>query len=409
MTRRSIVIVPLLSLLAVGYAEASDLSTAKPEQVGLSSERLERIGQVLRVDVERGRIPGAVVVVARKGRVASVQAVGFRDKAAGAPMTPDSIFRIASMTKPIVTVAALSLYEEGRLLPSDPVSKYIPAFKDRMVGLERAPAEREMTIQDLMRHTSGLTYGNRGKTEIYKMYPESSNVASLTLTMDEFIEQLSRTPLLYQPGTRWEYSLSTDVLGRVVEIVSGKSLGEVLAERIYRPLKMMDTGFLVPGDKRARIAQGLPVHPDTGAAFKLADPSVPRKFDCGGGCAVSTAGDYARFAQMLLNRGALDGARVLSPRTVEFMTADHLGAISRGTGSTGWPGYTWGLGVAVRQDKGIAPIPGSPGDFYWPGAYATYWWADPKEELVVVFMTQSPLGRHYQHLVRGLVYQAIAH
>jgi CubicO group peptidase (beta-lactamase class C family) len=310
------------------------------------------------------------------------------------------------MTKPFVTVAALSLDAEGRLLLSDPVSKYIPAFKNQTVGLERAPAEREMTIQDLMRHTSGLTYGNRGKTEIYKMYPESSNVSSLTLTMDEFIEQLSRTPLLYQPGTRWEYGLSTDVLGRVVEIVSGKSLGEVLAERVYRPLQMTDTTFLVPADKRARIAQGLPTHPDTGAEFKLVDPTVPRKFDCGGGCAVSTAGDYARFAQMLLNRGSLDGARVLSPRTVEFMTSDHLGAISRGSFAAS-PGYTWGLGVAVRQDKGIAPIPGSPGDFYWPGAFATYWWADPKEELVVVFMTQSQLGRHYQHLIRGLVYQAI--
>jgi CubicO group peptidase (beta-lactamase class C family) len=407
MTRRSIVLVLLLSLLAVGYAGAGDLPTAKPEQVGLSSERLERIAQVLRVDVERGRIPGAVVVVARKGRVALVQAVGFRDKAAGAPMTPDAIFRLASMTKPIVTVAALSLYEEGRLLLSDPVSKYIPTFKDQTVGLERTPAEREMTIQDLMRHTSGLTYGNRGKTEIYKMYPESSNVASVTLTMDELIAQLSRAPLLYQPGTRWEYGLSTDVLGRVVEIVAGKPLGEVLAERVYRPLKMTDSTFLVPMDKRARVAQGLPTHPDTGAEFKLADPTVPRKFDCGGGCAVSTAGDYARFAQMLLNRGSLDGARVLSPQTVDFMTADHLGAISRGNGSAAWPGYTWGLGVAVRQDKGIAPIPGSSGDFYWPGAFATYWWADPKEELAVVFMTQSPLGRHYAHLMRGLVYQAI--
>jgi CubicO group peptidase (beta-lactamase class C family) len=184
MTRRPIVLA-LLLLLAIGHAAAGDLPTAKPEQVGLSSKRLERIGQVLRVDVEGGRIPGAVVVIARKGRIASVQAVGFRDKAAGAPMTPDSIFRIASMTKPIVTVAALSLYEEGRLLLSDPVSKYIPAFKNQTVGLERAPAEREMTIQDLMRHTSGLPYGNRGKTEICKMYPESSNVSSLTLTIDE--------------------------------------------------------------------------------------------------------------------------------------------------------------------------------------------------------------------------------
>ena len=408
MKRCSIALALLLIVVAAGRALAAELSAAKPEQVGLSSERLDRITQVLRADVERGRIPGAVVLVARKGRVAYLQPVGFRDKDSGAPMTADAIFRIASMTKPMVTVAALSLYEEGRLLLSDPVSKYIPAFKEQKVGLERAAVEREMTIQDLMRHTSGLTYGNRGTTEIYKMYPQSSNEASLTLTMDEFIERLGKAPLLYQPGTRWEYSLSTDVLGRVVEIVAGKPLGEVLAERVYRPLKMADTTFLVAADKRARIAKGLPVHPDTGAAFKLADPSVPRKFDCGGGCAVSTAGDYARFAQMLLNRGSLDGARVLSPRTVEFMTSDHLGAISRGTGATGWPGYTWGLGVAVRQDKGIAPIPGSSGDFYWPGAFATYWWADPKEELAVVFMTQSPLGRHYAHLMRGLVYQAIA-
>ena len=397
----------VLALLVVTPAIAADLPTAKPEQVGLSSERLDRITQVLRADVERGRIPGAVVLVVRKGRVAYLQPVGFRDRASGAPMTADAIFRIASMTKPMVTVAALSLYEDGRLLLSDPVSKYIPAFKDQKVGLERAAAEREMTIQDLMRHTSGLTYGNRGSTEIHTMYPQSSNEASLTLTMDEFIERLSKAPLLYQPGTRWEYSLSTDVLGRVVEIVAGKPLGEVLAERVYRPLGMTDTTFLVPADKRTRIAQPLSTHPDTGADYKVADPTVPRKFDCGGGCAVSTASDYARFAQMLLNRGSLDGARVLSSRMVDFMTADHLGTISRGTFSA-LPGYTWGLGVAVRQDRGLAPMPGSPGDFFWPGAFATYWWADPNEQMVVVFMTQSPLGRHYQHLVRGLVYQAIA-
>jgi CubicO group peptidase (beta-lactamase class C family) len=401
-------LVLILSLLATAPAGAADLPTAKPEQVGLSSERLDRMTQALRADVERGRIPGAVVLVARKGRIAYLQPVGFRDKTASTPMTADAIFRIASMTKPIVTVAALSLYEEGRLLLSDPVSKYIPAFKTQTVGLERAPAEREMTIQDLMRHTSGLTYGNRGTTEIYKMYPESSNASSLTLTMDEFIERLSKAPLLYQPGTRWEYSLSTDVLGRVVEIVAGKPLADVLAERVYRPLKMTDTTFLVPADKRARIAQALPTHPETGAEYKLADPAVPRKFDCGGGCAVSTAGDYARFAQMLLNRGVLDGARVLAPKTVELMTADHLGPISRGTGASAWPGYTWGLGLAVRQDKGIAPIPGSAGDYYWPGAFATYWWADPKEQMVVVSMMQSPLGRHYQQIVRTLVYQAIA-
>jgi CubicO group peptidase (beta-lactamase class C family) len=336
-------------------------------------------------------------------------------------MTPEAIFRIASMTKPMVTVAAMTLHEEGRLFPSDPVSKYLPAFGKLQVGVERVepgtgksvvytvPPERDMTIQDLMRHTSGLTYGNRGTTAIHKMYPESSNVSSQTLTMDEFVERLAKTPLLYQPGTTWEYGLSSDVLGRVVEVVSGKPLAQFLEERIFQPLKMTDTGFLVSAAKRARIAQPLPAHPDTGKEYIVPDPSVPRKFDCGGGCAVSTAPDYACFAQMLLNRGVLEGARVLGPKTVDYMTSDHLGSsISRGNAYIAGPGYTWGLGFAVRQEKGIAPIAGSAGDFFWPGAFATYWWADPKEEMIVVSMMQSPLGRHYSQLLRGLVLQAIA-
>ena len=414
----TIVLALVLSLAAAPSAGASGLPTAKPEQVGLSSERLDRIGQALRADVERGRISGAVVVVARKGRVAYLQAVGFKDKAAGTPMTPDSIFRLASMTKPIVTVVALSLYEEGRLLISDPVSKYFPAFAKLQVGVERidptgkpvlytVPLDREMTIQDLMRHTSGLTYGNRGTTQVHKLYPESSNIASQTLTGDELIERLGKLPLLHQPGTTWEYGLSVDVLGRVVEVVTGKPLAQVLEERIYKPLKMTDTSFLLPTEKRARLAQPLPTHPDTGKEYRVPDPTVPRKFDCGGGCAVSTAADYVRFAQMLLNRGALDGARVLGTRTVDYMTSDHLGSISRGAAYGAGPGYTWGLGVAVRQEKGLSWIPGSAGDYYWPGAFATYWWADPKEEMVVVSLMQAPLGRHYSHLVRSLVYQAI--
>ena len=418
MTRLAIVLSLILSLVATPLASANGLPTAKPEQVGLSSERLDRIGQALRADVERGRIAGAVVVVARKGRVAYSQAVGFRDIAAGAPMTPEAIFRLASMTKPIVTVAALSLVEEGRLLISDPVSKYFSPFAKLQVGVERTdatgkpvlytvPLDREMTIQDLMRHTSGLTYGNRGTTQVHKLYPESSNVASQTLTGDELIDRLSKIPLLHQPGTTWEYGLSVDVLGRVVEVVTGKPLAQVLEERIYRPLKMTDTSFLLPAEKSARLAQPLPTHPDTRKAYTVPDPTVPRKFDCGGGCAVGTVGDYVRFAQMLLNRGALDGARVLGTRTVDYMTADHLGSISRGASYGAGPGYTWGLGVAVRLEKGISWIPGSAGDYYWPGAFATYWWADPKEEMVVVSLMQAPLGRHYSHLVRSLVYQAI--
>jgi len=400
-------IVLLLPLLLATSAPAAELPTAKPSEVGLSPERLERLGQALRADVEKGRISGAVVLIARQGRVALVQTAGFRDPVARTPMTPDAIFRIASMTKPMVTVAALSLYEEGRLFPADPVSKYIPAFKGQTVGLERAAAVREMTIQDLMRHTSGLTYGNRGKSEIYKMYPESSNEASQTLTMDEFIDKLTKAPLLYEPGTQWEYSLSTDVLGRVVEIVAGKPLQEVLAERIYRPLDMTDTAFVVSAEKRSRLAQPLAKHPDTGADYKVPDATVPRKFDCGGGCAISTARDYARFAQMLLNGGVLDGNRVLAPKTVELMTSDHLTGIARGPVYYAGPGYTWGLGLAIREDRGGAPLAGSAGDYFWPGAYATYWWADPKEQMVVVSMLQSPLGGHYAQLVRALVYQAI--
>jgi CubicO group peptidase (beta-lactamase class C family) len=335
-------------------------------------------------------------------------------------MTTDSIFRLASMTKPIVTVAALSLAEEGKLLLSDPVSKFIPALANRQVGIERkdpatgqttltlVPAEREMTIQDLMRHTSGITYGNRGTSQVHKMYPESSNWSSVNLTSKEFVDQLAKAPLLHQPGTTWDYSLSTDVLGLVVEAVSGKPLDVFLEERIYKPLKMSDTSFVVPGEKRARIAQPLAVHPDTGKPYVLHDPAMPRKFDCGGGCAVSTAGDYARFAQMLLNLGTLDGARILGTNTVKHMTSDHLGsAISRGSNYFPGPGYTWGLGVSVREDNGLAAIPGSAGDYFWPGAFATYWWADPKEELVVVSMLQAPFGRHYIPLVRQLVLQSI--
>lgn len=410
----------VFSLIGVAPATIhAALPAAKPEEVGLSTERLERISRTLRADVDQGRIPGAVVLVARKGKVAYFEAVGFRDKAAGQPMTTDAIFRIASMTKPLVTVAALSLVEEGRLFLSDPVSKYLPALGKMQVGVEKAdaatgksvltlvPPSRRMTVQDLMRHTSGLTMGMMGSSEIHKMYPVSANWSAQNLTMDEFIDRIAKAPLLNHPGTTWDYGLSTDVLGRIVEIVSGKPLAAFLDERIHRPLWMKDTTFVVPAEHRARIAQPLPTDPDTGAAFPVPDPTSPRKFDCGGGCAMSTAGDYARFAQMLLNRGVLDGTRVLSRKTVEYMTADHLGAIvSRGPTFAG-PGYTWGLGLAVRQGDGVSALPGSAGDYFWFGAFGTNFWVDPKEELIVVCMLQSPLVIHYIRVMRSLVLQSI--
>jgi CubicO group peptidase (beta-lactamase class C family) len=279
------------------------------------------------------------------------------------------------------------------------------------VGANGAPAEREMTIQDLLRHTSGLTYGNRGTTEVHKMYPQSSSTAARELTGVEFIERLGKAHLLHQPGTAWDYSFSTDVLGRVVEAVSGQTLGQFLAERVFGPLKMVDTGFVVPEAKRGRIAQALAVDPDTGKDITLADVTVAPKFECGGGCAVSTAGDYVRFAQMLANRGSLERTRLLGRKTVEYMTADHLGSnVALRPDDLPGPGYGFGLGVAVRRGTGVASLTGSAGDYNWGGAFGTYFWVDPKENLVVVFMSQAPgpIRVHYRQLLKSLVLQAIA-
>jgi CubicO group peptidase (beta-lactamase class C family) len=412
-----------LTLCATLPGNAAGLPAARPEDVGLSSARLARITETLKADVERGRIPGAVVVIARRGRIAYAEAVGFRDKASGAAMSTDAIFRIASMTKPMVSVAAMMLYEDGGLFVNDPVSKYIPALGTMQVGVERldpmtgksvltlVPVEREMTVQDLLRHTSGLTYGNRGTTAIHRAYPMSSSAASREVTSAEFIDRLAKAPLLYQPGTRWEYSFSTDVLGRVVEIASGKSLGAFLAERLFEPLKMVDTGFWVPAAKQGRLAQAFATDPDTGKPVTIPDVTVPAKFECGGGCAVSTAADYVRFAQMLLNRGSLDGVRILGRKTVEYMTADHLAPSITGAGNyVPGPGYGFGLGFAVRRETGQASLTGSAGDYNWGGAFGTAFWVDPKEQLVVVSMTQAPgaIRIHYRQLLKSFVLQAIA-
>ncbi|HEY2992291.1 MAG TPA: serine hydrolase domain-containing protein [Methylomirabilota bacterium] len=408
-----------LAVLLPLPALAAGLPTARPEEVGLSSARLARIERTLRADVDKGRIPGAVVLVARKGRVGYLTSVGLRDPNSQAPMTPDAIFAIASMTKPMTSVAAMMLYEEGRLLVSDPVSKYLPAMGKMQVGVERTdatgkttvhlvPVEREMTIQDLLRHTSGLTYNNRGTTAVHKLYPDTPAVRSAG--PDEFIALLAKAPLRFQPGTKWEYSHATDVLGRVVEVVAGTTLGAFLQERVWTPLKMTDTAFRVPADKQARLARPFDKDPDTGKAPSIRDVTTPPKFECGGGCAVSTVADYSRFAQMLLNRGSLDGARILGRKTVEYMTTDHLGPeVVRGGDYSPGGGYGFGLGFAVRTSDGVANTNGSTGDFNWGGAYGTYFWVDPKEQLVVVSMTQAPgpIRVHYRQLIRGLVLQAL--
>ncbi len=412
----------LLFLTLHAYAQ-DPLPRARPESVGLSSERLERIGQVLRADIERGRIPGAVVAIARKGRLAYYESFGYLDRQTGTPMTRDAIFGIASMTKPMVGVGIMQLVEDTRIQMSDPASRWFSALGTLRVGvlktdaagqtiMETVPAKREMTIQDLLRHTSGLTYGGRGSTPVHKMFPAGSGPAAAQFTGTEFIERLSKVNLLYQPGSAWDYGFSIDVLGLIIEMESGQSLGAYLNDRIWKPLGMVDTGFVVPPEKVKRYARALPNDPDTGKPQAFADRTKPAKFECGGGCAVSTAADYIRFGQMLLNRGRFGDTRILASRTVDYMTADHLGPGIQNFVEAADPskaGYGFGLTMAVRPSTGGPTMMGSPGAFTWSGATGTDFWADPKEQLVVVYMSAAPgpIRWHYRRLINALVYQAI--
>ena len=375
----------LIFVVAVAFAlpalAADPLPRATPESVGMSSERLARIGSALRADIDKGRIPGAVVAIARKGKLVYFEAFGYLDKAAGTKMTTDAIFSIASMTKPLTGVAALMLYKDGSVLINDPVAKHLPQIGKMPVAvmrkdstgqdvLETVPVKRPMLVHDLMRHTSGLIYGGRGTTAVHKLYPASSGTSGTTMTSAEFLDKLSGIPLMYQPGSTWEYGLSIDVLGLVVERVSGQTLGQYLQQRVFQPLGMVDTGFIVPPEKLKRYAKALPNDPETGKPQTVLDSTRPLKFECGGGCAVSTAGDYIRFAQMLQNRGVLGQARILMPKTVEYMTSDHMGPeiqnnVAR-TAST-LEGWGFGLTVAVRRETGMSGITGRAGRFHLGG------------------------------------------
>jgi CubicO group peptidase (beta-lactamase class C family) len=412
-----------LSALAEGLPKAS-----KPEDVGFSSERLKRIAGALQADVDKGVLPGAVVAIARNGKIAYLEAFGFQNRDKKIPMATDSIFRIASMSKPLTSVAIMMLMEEGKLNLMDPVSVYLPEFKNLKVGVEKTnsatgtaelslePVQREMTIQDLLRHTSGITYGNQGKSLVKDSYM-AANVGDRNQTLAEFITKLSKLPLAYQPGTTWDYSMSTDVLGRVVEVVSGVSLDSFAAERIARPLGLADTGFYIAAEKAGRIAQPQ-VNPATGEQPRFFDPTVRPNWMSGGGGMVSTALDYVRFCQMLLDGGELDDVRLLSPRIVAYMTTDQLppdiryspytlqNFEPRGNAPTARTGQGFGLGFMIRTRAGGGPRVGSLGEYFWAGAYGTSFWIDPKEKLVVVLMTQSP-GGPYQSLMRNFVYGAL--
>jgi CubicO group peptidase (beta-lactamase class C family) len=387
------------------------LPRATPEDIGLSSAGLARLGRVLQGEVERGLVPGAVVLIARRGQLGYFESFGQRDPASGAPMSNDSIFRIYSMTKPIVSVAAMMLWEEGRFLLNDPIAKFLPELGNVRVAvvqeadITQVNAERPITIQDLLRHTSGLTYEFRGSGPVHKMYT-AARIYSRDQTNADQVAALSKLPLLHQPGTKWEYSRSTDVVGRLVEVLSGVSLGQFLQQRLFAPLGMPDTAFHVPVPLQARLAEAFAKDPETGSGVQLINVKSAPKFESGGGGLVSTAADYARFLQMLLNRGSLDGVRYLSRKTLELMTSDHLGSIT-GAPDLLLPGYGFGLGVAVRLQPGIAHVPGSVGQYFWGGLAGTTFWVDPAEQLFAIMMIQAPGQRDYfRTLFRDLVYAA---
>ncbi len=407
-----------LPLLAVG----GELPRATPEQVDLSSQRLGMITNMLKADVVSRRIPGAVLLVARRGKVAYFESMGKLDAAADAPMGKDAIFRIYSMSKPITTVAAMMLVEDGKLKLDDPIAMYLPEYARMTVGVEKpdasgkpsleiTPARRPITVQDLMRHTSGITYGFFGPGLVKKAYNDA-NLNADDPDNAEFSRRVAKLPLAYQPGGTWDYSYSTDILGSVVEAVSGKSLFAFEKERLLDPLGMTDTSFYVTDpQKQKRVAEPLATDRNIGVGVDINDPRVARKLEAGGGGMVSTATDYAQFLQMLLNGGSLDGKRYLSPSTLRLMTADHSNA---GAGVAPGPiylpgaGYGFGLGFAVRRATGEAPYPGEVGEYYWGGAGGTYMWVDPKSEMFVIFMMQAPKQRlHYRGLIRNMIYASV--
>ena len=418
--RATFLLVVWYLLLSTG-AQAQSLPSAKPEELGLSSERLGKLTARLKADVEKGVIPGAIVLVARHGKIAMFETLGMLNPETKAPMSRDAIFRIYSMSKPITSVSTMILFEEGKLAVNEPVSKYIPKLGGLKVGVEKpdpsggkptlelVPSQRDMTIQDLLRHTSGLTYGFFGNTLVKKMYVESK-VWNDYPSNAELIDRLAKLPLANQPGTTWDYSHSTDVLGRLVEVITDKSLYEFEKARILDPLGMKDTSFYVTDkSKQGRIVEPFPDDRNIGIDADFNDPRVAQKWESGGGGMVSTAMDYARFAQMLLNGGTLNGKRILGPKTVAYMTSDHMSAaIAPGPLYVPGPGFGFGLGFAVRKDPGVSPLAGSVGEFNWGGAGGTFFWIDPKEDMLVVFMMQAPKQRvPYRAVLKNMIYAAV--
>ena len=378
----------------------------------LNAQAAGRMRSVLQGHIDHGRIPGAVALVSLGGQTEFFAALGKQDPKAGTPMPPDAIFRIYSMTKPIVSLATLMLVEQGRLQLVDPVAKYLPVFSGQKVAVQQGgelrlvPAQREATVHDLLRHTAGLTYEFLGDSPVQLQYREV-DIAARDRSSAEFCAVLAALPLAHQPGSCWQYSRATDVLGALLEVVCGKTLGVLLQELILGPLGMKDTGFAVPPGQQSRIAEPFATDPDSGKAVVMMDGRVRPRLESGGGGLLSTAADYAQFLQLMRNRGTLDGVRLVSRKTIAWMTADHLGAIAP-NGDMLLPGHGFGLGFAVRTHVGLAPQAGSVGQYFWTGIGGTSFFVDPSEDLFAMLLTQAPGQRiFFRNLFRQLVYGAL--
>lgn len=420
LSRLALVVVALTLMLGGALAAAGGkeaLPAGEPEENGLSPARLKLLSEFLKAEVEEKQTPGAALLIMRNGRIVYEDAFGYQDKVTGTPMRKDSLFRIYSMTKPITSLGVMMLLEQGKFLLTDPIEQYIPAFEtvkvavvneedSEIVGLESP--QRPITIQDLLRHTSGLTYGFFGKrTAVRKAYL-AGQAKMRGADLQAGVDGLAELPLIAHPGTRWEYSYSTDVLGRLIEVVSGKKLSAYFREEIFEPLGMLDTGFYIPESQLHRAAQGY--DPKTGdyPAF-LSDVTKPPVFESGGGGLVSSMYDYARFCQLILNGGELDGVRLVSRKTIELMSADHLSEkVAPGDLYLPGPGQGFGLGFAVRRSGGVTGYLGSRGEIRWSGLAGTAFWIDPEEQLICIWMIQDiPQSNHYRQRFKNLVYQAI--
>ncbi|MGE0102164.1 MAG: serine hydrolase domain-containing protein [Blastocatellales bacterium] len=425
----ALIVSPLIA--PVASRAGNDPVVVSPESVGLSSGRLDRIRPVMNRHVAEKRIPGAAGLIARQGKIAYQEAFGMADVEAGRPMRMDTIHRIYSMTKPITSVALMMLFEEGKFQLNDPVAKYLPEFAKMQVAIEEkdpqtgkpvmktVPARRPITVRDLMRHTAGLTYGVFGDTLVDREYRKARILSQLNLA--DFVRDLAAIPLQYEPGTRWHYSVSVDVQGRLIEVLSGMPFDRFLQERIFTPLEMNDTAFVVPAGKKDRFAR---LYTITKEGKLAASPTCSSRQECfdafpnavpdflssmgmlsGGGGLTSTAYDYLNFCQMLLDQGVFKGKRLLGRKTVQLMSSDHLGSIP-GMG----PGTGFGLGFAVSKAPGEAGVMGSPGEFNWGGAAGTKFWIDPQEQLIGIFMIQilPHNGLEYGSEFRVMTYQAIS-